>query len=150
MIRKTEKRLRLCCALLCLELLFIWGNSLLPGQMSAALSQWVKELLYTLFPFLPIGGAGHGLLRKTAHFLEFALLGGSLAWLWGMLRTQRARVLLPSLLCGIGAACLDEGIQFFVPGRVCSVWDVLIDSSGVILGLAALFLGCQFKHKRSK
>ena len=47
---RTDKRLRLCYCLLVLNLAFIWGNSLLPGEVSDAFSDWVKELLASLFP----------------------------------------------------------------------------------------------------
>ena len=106
----TKKRLRLATALLIVNLAFIWGNSLLPGELSGALSQWLKELLH-------FGGedpsTGHGLLRKIAHFTEFACLGACLSWLLGMLKKSKW---LP-LLFGFLAACLDETIQVFVPDR---------------------------------
>ena len=131
---RSGKRLRLCIVLLTVNLIFIWGNSLLPGELSGALSQWLKELLH-------FGGddpsAGHGLLRKLAHFAEFACLGACLSWLFGMLRKNPW---LP-LVFGFLAACLDETIQIFVPDRGPAIRDVLIDTAGVCLGLAALLLG---------
>ncbi len=42
---RTEKRMRLCRCLLVLNLLFIWGNSMLPGSVSGAISQLVRDLL---------------------------------------------------------------------------------------------------------
>lgn len=135
---KTQRKMRLCITLLALNLIFIWGNSLLPGSVSGAVSQWLRDLLATLFP----GGsadpnAGHGLLRKLAHFTEFACLGALFAWLFGMLRKQA----IFALLCGFAAASIDETIQRFVPGRGPSFWDVLIDTSGVLTGIIFLFLG---------
>lgn len=38
---RTDKRLRLCVTLLVLILVFIWGNSLMPGEVSQAISNWV-------------------------------------------------------------------------------------------------------------
>lgn len=135
---RTEKRMRLCAAWLALDLLFIWGNSLLPGNISGALSQWVRDLLAAIIPGMAPGGqAGQGLLRKLAHFTEFALLGMCLAWLFGML----GRGVLPALGCGFLAACMDETIQRFVPDRGPSVTDVAIDTAGVLLGIALLCLG---------
>lgn len=135
---KTQRKMRLCITLLALNLIFIWGNSLLPGSVSGAVSQWLRDFLATLFP----GGsadpnAGHGLLRKLAHFTEFACLGALFAWLFGMLRKQA----IFALLCGFTAASIDETIQRFVPGRGPSFWDVLIDTSGVLTGIIFLFLG---------
>ena len=53
----TKNRLRLCAALLIANLAFIWGNSMLPGEVSGAFSDWVKSLL---LPILPDGLASAG------------------------------------------------------------------------------------------
>lgn len=148
MIRRTEKRLTLCCLLLTALLIFIWGNSFLPGEISAAFSQWVKELLAKLFPGSGPGGMGHGLLRKLAHFTEFAGLGVCLCWLWGMLANNTAHTLLPALGCGFAVACVDETIQRFVPGRCGCFTDVMIDFSGVCLGVSALAISIHLYTKK--
>ena len=110
-MERTNKKVRLCVALLICNTLFIWGNSLLPGSVSGAISGWVKDVLSQFFPATP--GEGHGLLRKLAHFTEFACLGALLTWLLGMLEKQKAFVLIDAFL----VACTDETIQRFVPDR---------------------------------
>ena len=126
-------RIRLCLALLILNLTFIWGNSLLPGELSGALSGWLKK---TFFWFLSTGSpdGGHGLLRKLAHFSEFTCLGICFTWLYALLR--KPFWLAP--LSGVLAACIDECIQLFVPERGPSIRDVAIDSAGVVLGVILL------------
>ena len=139
---RTEKRLRLCAALIVVNLCFIWGNSLLPGSVSGAISDAVKNLLRWCLSFLglpPGGGGGGGLLRKVAHFTEFACLGGLFTWLFSMLR----RPAWLALGCGFLAACVDETIQIFVPDRGPSVFDVGIDTAGVAVGILLLLL---FQH----
>lgn len=142
-MKKTNTRLRLCITLLVLNLVFIWGNSLLPGEVSGAFSQWVKDLL-GIAPGDP--HTGHGLLRKLAHFTEFACLGLCLQWLHGMLQKPLWR----SLLAGFGAACLDETIQVFVPDRGPAIKDVLIDTAGVCLGVCLLWICIILAHKKCK
>ena len=61
---------------LAVVLLFIWGNSLLPANTSAAISGWLHKSLKTVFH--GDGSGGDRLLRKAAHFTEFALLGAVL------------------------------------------------------------------------
>ena len=56
---RTDKRLRLCITLLVCNLIFIWGNSLLPGEISGAFSDWVKSLLAHLLPVGPQSGLSH-------------------------------------------------------------------------------------------
>jgi len=145
---RTEKRLRLCSALLIANLIIIWGNSLLPGDVSGAISDAVKAILMPIvelfFPGTGSSGGGGGLLRKVAHFTEFTCLGMCLSWLLAMLGKHRA---LP-LLFGFLTACVDETIQAFVPGRNPSPVDVAIDTSGVITGMILLFAGYYIYKKR--
>lgn len=134
----TKKRQRLCIALLLCNVAFIWGNSLLPGSVSGAISQFVRDVLAYLFSGASSDpDSGHGLLRKMAHFTEFACLGALFAWLFGM----HCRPLLMALPCGFLVACTDETIQYFVPDRGPGLKDVLIDTSGVLVGMILLFLG---------
>ena len=138
----TDRRLRLCKVLLAAVLIFIWGNSALPAEVSQAFSDWVKSLL----SFGSSGGGqGSGLLRKIAHFTEFAALGLLLTWLLGMLKKRK----IAPFLWGVAAACIDETIQMFVPGRAPRMTDVLIDSCGVATGLGLLYLGHAILKKRS-
>jgi len=75
-------------------------------------------------------------LRKAAHMVEF----GILALLWnrafsGSTSWPRKRILLLSFLAAVLYACSDEYHQGFVPGRVPSWFDVLIDSVGAWIAL---------------
>ena len=132
---RKKRNIRICVILLIFNVLFIWGNSLLPANASAALSGFIKKILECI---LPLGDGepelNHGSLRKLAHFTEFASLGALLTWLYTML-SKRAVFLLP---CSVLVACVDEFIQRFVPGRGASIIDVLIDSFGALLGICAV------------
>lgn len=141
---RTEKRMRLCVTLLACNLIFIWGNSLLPGQVSGAFSDWVRSILEAILPGSGMEHTGRGLLRKIAHFTEFAALGILLSWLYGMLRKGK----LYPLLSGIAAACIDETIQMFVPDRGPAIRDVLIDSSGVAAGMLLFYLWYTWHRKK--
>ena len=107
------------------------------GGMQPPLSRWLPVLVWAAVIFassaVPDLGTGLGawdtLLRKTAHVLEYALLGALLLRAVG-----RAR---PALALGIAYAASDEVHQRFVPGRHGSVRDVAIDTAGVALGLLA-------------
>ena len=141
-MKKTKFRLTLCAILLTAVLAFIWGNSAMPGKESGALSGWLVAFLDKLFPFLSLNSEnGIHLIRKLAHFSEFAALGFLLSWLFGMISKRQLWAWTLPALCGIAAACIDETIQIFSPGRYCSIVDVCIDSSGVITGMIVLLLG---------
>lgn len=143
-MKRTQKRLRICTCLILVNLAFIWGNSLLPGQVSGAISDWVREIIAALLPFAKMGTSSGGVLRKLAHFSEFALLGALLSWLLGMLEKPR----LYALAAGFLAACTDETIQRFVPDRGPSLRDVGIDTCGVITGILLLCLGYSVSKKK--
>ena len=145
-MKRTDTRLRLCIALLICNLIFIWGNSLLPGEVSGDFSDRVKAILQQLFSHDPQGTSGSGLLRKEAHFTEFAALGMCLAWLHGMLQKGKLR----PFLWGVLAAAVDETIQRFVPDRGPSLRDVCIDSAGVLTGIVLLWLGYHLCRKKSE
>lgn len=140
---RSDKRLRLCTVLLVAILFFIWGNSLMPGEVSQAISDWVQSALFHTQPKDGVPAPGNTLLRKAAHFTEFAALGVTLAWLFGMLQKQKH---VP-FSCGAAAACIDETIQAFVPERAPRILDVLLDCSGVLVGIILLHLGHSYWKK---
>ena len=122
--------MRAYCALVVAMLVFIWGNSMLPGEISGELSGGLMQYIGKLFAVF--GSAGEYVLRKLAHFSEFTALGFFLTGLWRNI-SCREHVTAP-LLLGLAAACIDETIQIFSPGRGSSLIDVWIDFSGVCLG----------------
>ena len=145
MMKRSKIRMILAMALIAVLLVFIWGNSLLSGEISGAFSGWVKDLLCRLLGIIPDDSeTSHGLLRKLAHFTEFACLGMSLCWLFSMLGKK---FYIP-LLCGFLVACTDETIQCFIPDRGPAVKDVAIDTAGVAVGIAALLAAAAIYRKR--
>lgn len=126
-------------------LLFIWGNSLLSAESSASFSGWFHGVLKSVLPEGTVSGEDR-LLRKLAHFTEFALLGAVLFQLLrGKVETLPGAWLL-SLGCGCAAACLDELLQHFSPGRSPQFGDVCIDTAGVLTG-TLLCLAIHFIRK---
>jgi len=144
-----RRRTAFWAVLLALNVCFIWGNSLLPGDISGAISDWVKRVLEALLPLSASEESGGGFLRKLAHFTEFTALGICLAVLFVRLG-QKKYWAIP---CGCLVACVDETIQRFVPDRGPSLKDVGIDTCGVLTGLILLSIGCyvwkKFKFKEN-
>ena len=95
------------------------------------------------------------LIRKGAHFTEFALLGITLRCHLQQLRKRIRISYLWLWAWGIGTAyaITDELHQGFVGGRHPAVTDVLIDSSGVITGvllMAGILWLWHRKRRRSR
>ena len=125
------------------------------GAMSGKITTWVINLLVPDFDSMPgenqesLRYAVGFLIRKTAHFSEYALLGFCLMLHVAQVEKKIA-VRLPWLWAwGIGTlyAASDEFHQGFVAGRGPSVRDVMIDSSGVIAGVLLILL---ILHRRKQ
>ena len=80
-MRSTTTRQRILTGLVVLTLCFIWGNSLMPGTISGAISDWVGAVLSRLFGGVVDTSTGHGVLRKLAHGTEYLALGVELTLL---------------------------------------------------------------------
>ncbi len=148
-MKRTDRAMALCISLLSLNLLLIWGNSLLNAEISTWISDQVGKLVSLFFPGsgTQSGGTNHGLLRKVAHFAEFCSLGILLSWLSRMLGKQSWMWYVLPLLGGFLAACVDESIQLFVPGRSAGITDVGIDTLGTLLGILLITLITFVKRK---
>lgn len=146
---ETRKRRNLCTALIAVNLAIIWGNSLMTGEDSGNLSGGILAWLNG-FLGLDEGGAEmlHLMIRKAAHFTEFACLGALLAWRC-RLTGERHTAAFPVLL-GMAAAVVDESIQMFTPDRGPSLTDVWIDTSGVAAGIALMLLGHHLMKKNKR
>lgn len=74
------------------------------------------------------------IVRKTAHFTEFAILG---VLSYNTLRSfglSVAKSMAAVLFCLVYAIS-DEVHQYFVPGRACRVFDMFIDTLGSSFGV---------------
>jgi VanZ family protein len=123
---------------------FIFCMSQMPAEQSGNLSGWVVTLLEKIVPPLQglTGSEREGamlilsfLVRKGAHFAEYALLGGFVAAAThscGKYGVFKAVII--SIAIGAAYAVTDELHQYFVPGRVASASDVGVDSLGVVAG----------------
>lgn len=79
------------------------------------------------------------LVRKLAHMTEYASLGALVCAFALTFKKVKSGLTLSVLFCALYAAS-DEIHQLFVPGRSGQLSDVLIDTSGSVLGIAAMGL----------
>lgn len=106
-----------------------------PGEVSSSQS----ELVLRIFSFLGIelnqyfGELATLVIRKTAHFSEYLIL---FLFAYNVSRfyftTKKAR--LYSIIFVFLYASTDEFHQYFIPGRNMAFKDVLIDTSGGVIG----------------
>lgn len=79
------------------------------------------------------------ILRKTSHFVEYAILAALTYRALGMGATPRSRTsrLLGALLLAVGCASLDEWHQTMTLTRTGRVHDVVLDAAGAAAGALA-------------
>jgi len=75
------------------------------------------------------------LIRKFAHFSEYLILGGCLAFCLSTYQFRAVFRMLIAFFIGVLYAMSDEFHQFFVPGRSMAAFDVCVDSIGVLFGV---------------
>lgn len=122
--------------------LFIWVQSLLPGQISGQESGFIARLLAGILGLDTLPVWLHTCVRKAAHFTEFAVLGG----LWS--GYARRRPLQCSWLYGLAVATADECLQFIQPDRGPAVTDMLIDYAGYVCGWILVWLTVRFIQRK--
>lgn len=81
----------------------------------------------------------HRLVRKTAHFTEYGLLGFLIGGAESFAHKIKGKTFISfSLLVPVVTAVTDEYIQSFV-GRTSAVYDIVIDYSGALCGLLIMW-----------
>ena len=148
----SEKRSAFAYGFLALLIMaFIFTRSLKPAELSGAESEAVMGFLrqiLSLFIRLPEEQDDY-LVRKIAHFCEFAALGFSVKGLFTSVGAMRGQTLrsLPLLFCLL-TAISDEMLQTLIPGRSCEVRDVVIDFCGSLCGVGVMLLAQYLRKKR--
>jgi VanZ family protein len=137
-----------------LTVLYIWSNSLPSIEQSSKQSGKVLKLIETVFRTPPLDTEKNQyIIRKTAHMMEFSLLGLEMAVLLFITGVIRLRNIAIILVAGLAAAAMDETIQIFTH-RGSQVSDVVLDFMGALLGIAIGFavhsLFCRAKDHLQK
>jgi len=136
-------------------MVFIFVQSAMPDVVSAEESNLIVEIIRSIMEKASVSVSNQEMLsflvRKCAHFTEYAVFGVSLLALgreiarsgrFSMDETSKKYVLVP-LICwlfGTFYAVTDEIHQLFVPGRFGQFTDVVIDSMGVATGILFFFI----------
>lgn len=112
--------------------------SLQTATDSDSVSIGIAERLMRIFPFIqnfykdPM--EFNELVRKTAHFMEFALEGALIGCVLAQVWNRRCAAIIAPLSCA-ALAVVNELAQMLAEGRSCEVRDMLIDFGGALFGL---------------
>lgn len=117
-------------------LILILGSS---AGASAQTSRFIRPLIEFFFPDAPPATflLVHGFIRKSAHFIEYAVLAflAARAFSGFSSGSLRKHWIGFSAAGVVGVACLDELNQSFLSSRTGSGWDVLLDLAGGLSGI---------------
>ncbi len=111
------------------------------GNQSASFLKVLADLFGGNFPL------SEYFIRKCAHFSEYFILGCLL--FKGFYKDKLLNAMAFSTLAGIAYAASDEMHQYFIPGRAPRVFDVFIDSSGLISGILLLLFFAYMKRTKA-
>lgn len=157
-MKKETKRLLsawlppLLCA--CLIFFFSSQTGAESGHLSGRITRLILHFLYPAFSELPLETQSTWLetigliIRKGAHFTEFALLGFFIRRLLHFYSLNRPLFL--SWLLSTLYACTDEIHQLSVGGRSGMWQDVLIDSAGALFGVFLFHTFQKIRHRKQK
>ena len=123
-------------ALTACMMIFAWGHSCFPANLSSMESNWVVNLFWKFFRLFGAQEApDEQLIRKLAHYSEYTAIGAlMLSCAYSRDRQRPHRFLAYVLGAGLLTAVIDETIQLFVEGRAGMIADVWIDFGGVVTG----------------
>lgn len=131
--------------LLIFQMLFIFAMSSFGSDSSNAQSSQIIQVLHQVFPNLshtsgPDASVLTFIVRKTAHFTEYAILGILFYFFYRQTLPQKngLRLFVLAILSSFLYACTDEIHQLFVPGRSGQFTDVLVDTLGASFGCTIL------------
>lgn len=154
--KKTINRIfRFIPMIIIMALIFLFSamqgdeSSQTSGVFLKAIERLFEEVTHKGLTEIAIDNLHH-IIRKCAHFTEYAFLGASIMFaIWDKWKEHKAPVLLPELIAMLYATT-DEIHQYFVPGRYGTWTDVLIDSTGAITGIFIYWLIYRRLCKKNK
>lgn len=135
--------------LICLILLglAIFKLSSEDGQVSLKRSGILIEQLglaphntVSLYPLDPKYAALQYQIRKSTHFMIYAIFGILAGLLMLMIIKRKYLALISTIVIGAMYATSDEFHQSFISGRTPRINDVCIDTAGVLCGAITLML----------
>lgn len=156
-LKFTKKRIiLLLCIFAWMGVIFFMSaqNADESQELSDGIVEEIVEVVSKIITHKPITAQKRDfysfLVRKAAHMTEYAIL----AFLCACLATDFSWAYWKGMVSAWGFATLyamtDEFHQLFSDGRAGQMRDVLIDSSGALIGLLAFFCICGIMHKVAK
>lgn len=110
-------------------------------SLSSGITRFVLNIINGLIPRVDIEfSAFSHFVRKSAHFIAYLILGVLSLHAIDKEKNTTAKWFIKALLICVLYAMSDEFHQLYVPGRSGELRDVLLDSTGSLVGILGYFL----------
>ncbi|GAB6168553.1 VanZ family protein [Clostridium carnis] len=147
-MNRSKKMISWSMLLIWMGIIFLMSHQ--PGEISSNQS----ELVLKVFAFFGInlnsyfGELATLVIRKTAHFTEYLILF-LLVYRVLCLYILNSKARIYAIAFVFLYACTDELHQYFIPGRAMAFKDVLIDTTGGIIGFIFISIINRGKEKQA-
>ena len=111
-------------------------SKMVEGVVRPAVESVQEQLGFEILPSDRV----HFYVRRSAHLLLYTVLGMGLVLAYRKFGLKGKKPYYFAWITGTLVGAIDETLQSFVPGRSARVMDVVLDSSGVLLGLIVVGL----------
>jgi VanZ family protein len=127
------------------SLAFILFNATQTGSQSSGFSLEVASILSDFLLRIGISvdiDIFHALIRMGGHVIQYFIFGYLSIWVISIYHLKWYNIFRIVYIM-----ILDETIQFFTPGRAAEIFDILLDSIGVILAVLFFYITNQIFKK---
>ena len=132
-------------------IIFIFSNSLTAAEQSDKESGYVLINIENILSFFKIPVTlTVNFVRKAAHFVEFFTLGVMLCITIFYYRFNQKQSVIFTPIIGLSVSITDELLQLKTKGRSASIFDVLLDFSGVLCALIIISFIIYITYTRKK
>lgn len=144
---KIKKTICIMLVIIWMSTMFLFSNQ--QGTGSSSTSKKVSQIIVNIIDINKqysdtekeeIIEVIEPIIRKLAHYTFYAIGGILIANCVYQFCSEEKCVIVVSAIIGIVYATSDEIHQLMIPGRSGSIKDVIIDSIGILTGIAFLLL----------
>ncbi|MGL5328274.1 MAG: VanZ family protein [Peptostreptococcaceae bacterium] len=148
-----NKRIYTVLAILWMAFIFYMSNqpAAVSSQQSGGVIEFIKAMpiIGNIMTYMMEIEIGEFIIRKSAHMFLYFVLAMFIFMSMYDVNKEIKTVAIISFIFTVLYACTDEIHQLFIPGRSGELRDVLVDSTGAIIGTTLIYYILKYnKYKK--
>jgi VanZ family protein len=157
-MKNLLKRKTIIMGILCIIwLVVIFYNGTRQGEVSQRISKEGVKVISMFMDVLPTTIESNSIkfstvnfyVRKNAHFFQYLILSILICAVVKQLKLYKSSKIFLVLFLILLFPVADEFIQKYIPGRTSSVFDIIIDFSGGVLGMLIYKITSKISHLKT-